>query len=69
MSRTDKPTTTQNHERAANRGGGESERDVSMQKGGEVGVDASARRSKADRAVSPKKAAETRKPISERTSR
>lgn len=68
MPRGDKRTNTQDHQRKTGHGN-EPEREASLQKGGQIGVDASVRRSKADRSVSPKKAAETRKPIEDRSSR
>lgn len=68
MPRGDKRTNTQDDQRKTGHGS-EPEREASLQKGGQIGVDASVRRSKADRSASPKKAAETRKPIEDRTSR
>ncbi|NRQ17466.1 hypothetical protein [Ensifer sesbaniae] len=65
----DKPTNTGKQQRKSDHGRGEADSNTSPQKGGQIGVDASVRSSKADRTASPKKAAETRKPIKERTLR
>jgi len=66
--RGNKRTNTQDHQRKTDHGS-EPGREASLQKGGQIGVDASVRRSKADRSVSSKKATETRKPIEDRSSR
>jgi len=57
-------TSSKHQKRGEGQGAASSSR--SPQKGGQVGLDASIKRSKADRSALPKKAAETRKPTTDR---